>query len=227
MNNEIKVRLINICLASLILIFLTSSPVIGQDSDRSIAFEAAKEGLQQWLKVIPKPDLDKYGFKSEAQFSQASLDSPFVVYTLSKDQILAHSDQDISSLIEKTDLWYFPILAEGEVTSLLIVDDHEGEIKVVGIGAAPLAKELETIRARWKGSDESTLRLVRIRSIKSDFILASTSATEEKVIPLESSLKALRLVETGLFNDIERRSKADGFITPKVFLEAVKGILPQ
>jgi len=166
-------------------------------SEHEAATAAASEGLEFWLRAIPKQDLAHYGFSSEEELERAVLGKPFRVHMIHPEQILDYNDQDLPSVIVpmNNDTWLFPVVVDKRYRTLLTVTEINGVFRATGIGSSGLAEQLDAVREEWPRLKADNAKLVRVFQALSDFVVLEDEGEKGKLVPLESA--AVTLNETG------------------------------
>jgi hypothetical protein len=147
------------------------------------------ENLEILLSVIPKSDLTDYGFSDESQLSSAHLGDPFQVFTLYQKTVNEYTNQELNSIISPTNTWYFPIIADGQVRSLLITVLENDTYKGIGIGQEGLAKELAGARTQWPTAKGYRLKFLKVLQpgSQADFVLREGTDRSIDMVPLASA----------------------------------------
>lgn len=176
------------------------------DEDKDV-LNAAQAGLTQFLESIPIDELSYYGFESEEELTQATVGTPFRVYTIfPQDLELYEFPNFLDDIIRETPLWFAPVMVNGTRRAILTVTADKGGFEAVGLSGTALASELNEFYSQLPemtsmagiGSDY-TLKFVRIFQATSDFIFIY-SQTAELLKPLISARMSLNLEFTGLFS---------------------------
>ena len=119
----------------------------------SVVVEAARSGLPSFLESIPPAEKSNFGFAPSARIDQAVLGRPFKVYAITPTALSAYREGDtVTSLLSPTGMWFFPIVFNGDIRSILTVARVKGDWKAVAIGRASLAGELRKVMNRWPRS---------------------------------------------------------------------------
>ncbi len=114
---------------------------------------AAEAGLQPFLSRISPEVRESYGFARSDAFGQVHLGDSFNLYTITPDALLNYSaGSQVSSLLSKTNMWYFLVMVENKVRCILVVDLLDGKWQAVSLGYANLAKALSKVMQRWPKS---------------------------------------------------------------------------
>jgi hypothetical protein len=177
---------------------------------------AASHGLAGFLAAIPSGQLDRFGFKSEAELAKAVLGTPIPLYTIEPATILAHrGDGEIHQWITPTGDWFVPVVSGGAVRGLLTVTDLAGAWQAVDLGAAGQAAEFDRLcrirrfpeawpvapegdrsaaRAQAAGSLATDLKWLRIYQANCDFILAGGDDAPQ-LIPFQATALVLGWIQ--------------------------------
>ncbi|MBU1700719.1 MAG: hypothetical protein KJ927_13130 [Candidatus Eisenbacteria bacterium] len=188
------------------------------------AIHAAQQGLQRFLDLIPPGELGHFGFQDRGELSLAALGEPFMIYTLTADEILADAE-DLSRMagIHPTGVWQFPVVAAGSPRTLLTVDQMPDGWEAVDLGGLSPAPEMEVLVARWPASDGYQLRYLFIYQTGSQFVWV-TGKGESQLVPLEATARSLGLLDEG--SRFEYRpmplSEAVAILAPYVRLALVR-----
>jgi hypothetical protein len=151
---------------------------------------AAEAGLQPFLSRISPEVRESYGFAKSDAFGQVHLGDSFNLYTITPDALLNYSaGSQVSSLLSKTNMWYFLVMVENKVRCILIVDQIDGKWQAVSLGYADLAKALSKVMQRWPKSKgfnpwliavfQANEYLVMVPEESSDTLLSLFPAREE------------------------------------------------
>ena len=119
----------------------------------SEVISAAEAGLQPFLSRISPEARESYGFAKSDAFGQVHLGDSFNLYTITPDALLNYSPgSQVSSLLSKTNMWYFLVMVENKERCILVVDLLDGKWQAVSLGYANLAKALSKVMQRWPKS---------------------------------------------------------------------------
>ncbi len=165
-------------------------------SSRQSVAQAADQALAEWLAKIPNGQEAGYGFSGRAVFKRAAAGAPIRMATISPGSVAADSGPD-SAPLELLDVWRVPVLIDGRYVALLTVDCAGGSCKVVEIGAARLARELDDFMRQGivTGPGEQAF-LLRILQLHSDLLLVSANPGKPgagRIYPLQSARMFLML----------------------------------
>ncbi len=101
---------------------------------------AANRDLMMYLEAIPEINIQSYGFQSGVQIYDARLGTPFQIAVINPHKVLyADNNSSFTSISEKTLLWYVPVLVNGNICCLLLIDRFNGKYQAVSIGYRALA----------------------------------------------------------------------------------------
>jgi hypothetical protein len=184
----------------LLAIFMMHGTALCAEEPPAAVKEAAVKGLTSLLPAIVGDSLKHYNFSDPKELDKATLGGPFRVYTITPENILSYSSGvPVERIISPTSVWLFPVIAEGEVRTLLTVDQVDGGWKAVAIGSSGLAKQWASIMQVRPSSEGYDHTFVRVFQATSDIVLVSRLG-ETEIIPLESARVSLGLVQGGTFS---------------------------
>jgi len=168
---------------------------------------AAEKGLPDLLSIMPREEVGHYGFKSVDELEIATLGEPYRVHTITPQSLKSYEEgARLSSLIAETNLWFFPIVVNGEARTILTVDFFEGRWQAVGIGSTPLAGRLQSLSTQLPnllkdkgGSGGFSMKFVRIfHPAYLDFMIVD-SDSREFIIPLLANPDSLGVQNNKLY----------------------------
>ena len=196
-------RSMSMCLVSALCIWLMSwicaAPVSAQDVPAA-AKAAAENGFRPLLKAIPPSELAHFNFSNPAEVSQAVLGEGFRVYTIPPDLILNYDgNSSVQEMIRPTSLWFFPVVANGQVRTTITVDMVKGEYKAVSVGGSGVATEWALAQGKWPSSRGYKRVFVRIYQATADFVIVS-DATQTKMAPMPAGRALLGAGEAALLD---------------------------
>jgi len=141
----------------LIIILIAHHLSFGQTKQTN----AARKGLQSFLKKLPEESTIMYGFDKHDSLECAYLGKPFNLYTIAPSKISHFKTGDsVSSIISKTNLWYFPVMLNHKIKSILVVDKLNNKWLAVSLGYTNLAMEIVKIRQQWPESKGFNLKII-------------------------------------------------------------------
>ena len=148
--------------------FLTILPNKGLAQDVPLeVIKAAEEGLQPFLRKIPKRLIEEYGFDKGDYLEEAYLGRPFNLYKITPDALSNYRTEDtIDSIISETSHWYFPIMLNNSTKTILVVAKVGDNWKAITLGYVPLVRELAEIQQQWPKSKGYNPRLVVVLQAK-------------------------------------------------------------
>jgi hypothetical protein len=105
------------------------------------------------------------GFDASDNLSMALLGAPFRLYTLPADAITHYkAESTLRSMLQETDMWYFPITIGGTVKMMLYVGKRNGIWERAGLGSAGLAREMQNLVVQYSPTKGYTPILVQQRN---------------------------------------------------------------
>lgn len=154
------------------------------------AVSAAQKGLVGMLSAIPIGFEQKYGFGSRSEFERAGIGKPYRVWIAAPDGLKRRDLADLDRVIRR-DVYRFPVVVDGEYRALLTVALDGDTWKSVEIGAAELAREMAMFESTGRVARGGSRVLLRIPSIKVDFLGAGpddSGVTFSPLLPAESAM---------------------------------------
>jgi hypothetical protein len=167
------------------LAVLLCGPVAAEEeTEASLAYQAAVEGLPDMLKGIKGKAMD-YGFPSEADLTRARV---------GKTALVMHSFGE-NQEVKFTESFRFPVLVDNQPVAILDVHKPGNAYQAGAIGAADFAKEIFDLSTGAGAGSQDALGLVNVlRSyeLKGDFrMMGSADAPNLELTPFESGRIAL------------------------------------
>lgn len=181
-----------ICLSFFILCCLAfgSQPLMAGEVPPAVE-QAASEGLPVLLQAVPEKILSQFYFSGPEEIDQASLGTPFQVFTIDPQEILHYQEGTaIEAIVSATDHWFFPVTVDGQVRTLLTVAKMGDTWQAVTIGASGLGRQWSDTVTRFSPAAGYTHKLVRIYQAKADFVLLGGAGGDE-LLPLKAGRIAL------------------------------------
>ena len=124
---------------------------------------AAETGMPALLGNVPDGTLSDYGFGVSAERERARLGEPFHLATIAPRALLAYRpDDNPEALLTDTTLWYFPVLVDGAIRCLLVVDRTAAGWEAVSLGYVPLARALDDLLRARAAAGGARPRLVAV-----------------------------------------------------------------
>lgn len=178
-----KTHKLNIMIGSIITIALSVVTIVSLNArvmqDISKKSKTAEEAARYALTLLPKlvndANFEGFGFKSAKEISDAQLDKPIALMSISYDQLMRQDQPGkISALASPTSQEIFPVLVEKSVrTSILVVqkDNYWTHSSLGGTNHAFTIQVLER-EFRAKGLDDlsnARYRLVDFAGLSMEF----------------------------------------------------------
>jgi hypothetical protein len=105
--------------------------------------------------------MNELGIDSDCFSQGIRLEKPFQINRFKHKTLSENSNNTpIEDIIVKTDLWYFPVCFKGKAKTLLLVDKLNGSWQALGVGNAPLARELGKVLKAWPLDEGFTPKLI-------------------------------------------------------------------
>lgn len=156
--------------------------------------QAAEDGLDRWLGAIPEQDMEHYGFSDGASFDGVTLGQPYCVHTLTPEALKSiQVDTDMSGLMTATNMWFVPLLQDGQARCMLTVDLMPEGWRAVAIGDLQVSRDLVDLQRQYADYDQAFLRVFQATA---DFLVVERDG-QVQLAPFESSRRALGLTGTG------------------------------
>jgi hypothetical protein len=156
---------------------------------------AAGDGLSRFLNAIPPGELEHFGFGNHEELSRADVGEPFRVYTMDPQEILGFAKgEPVEVGIHPTEVWQFPVVAEGTSRTLLTVARMPDGWEAVDLGGLSPAIEMEELADRWPASEGHELMYVRVYQTGSQFIAVEKDG-DTHLVPVESTARSLGMLE--------------------------------
>jgi hypothetical protein len=161
-----------------------------QNMQFEVILKVAEAGYMNYLNKIPIGHETKYGFNSREEFKIVDFGKPYRIISLNPDFFSEYelSKDNLHDYFFYTDEWCVPLSIENDYRILVNVSKMYGGWQTVGIGSAPLAREIGEMEKQI-GTMEQYGMILRIYQLKSDFILyfPDDSSSELFAYPLESA----------------------------------------
>ncbi len=126
--------------------------------------------------------IGRFGFKDKDDLLQSALGTPWPMVAL--------GTEDESSLIEQH-IWRVPLIKNGKMRLLITVEEQNGELKIVSLGAMELAQKLqENLPLAEKAFKKKYFYILRSYDLNEDYIGAMGSALlspSERVMELKTA----------------------------------------
>jgi hypothetical protein len=106
------------------------------------------------------------GFDADDDLTKAVPGTPFRMYYLSADSILSYNgNAPVESIVNESDMWYFPIIIDGKIKLMLYVGNKNGRWMRAGLGSAGLARQIQEITRQWPLKDGFTPLIVHQQDV--------------------------------------------------------------
>ncbi|GAB4342923.1 MAG: hypothetical protein Kow0089_18360 [Desulfobulbaceae bacterium] len=149
---------------------------------------AAQSGLQPLLNHIPPEDRQDFGFSNDDDMATAVLGSPFNLFTITPEDLAGYrKGTPVSSILRKTDLWYFPVVVNKSARTILIVDKVGGKWRAVSLGNTHLVKTLQQVSQRWPEAGGFTPRLIAVFQAR-QYLVTVPEVDERSLMPVPDGL---------------------------------------
>jgi hypothetical protein len=182
-----------------LMLGISGAPASAQDVPAA-AKAAAQKGFRPLLKAIPAGELARFNFSNPDDVRQATLGEGFRVFTISPDLILNYDGRSsVQEMIRPTSLWFFPVVAGGQVRTMITVDMVDGQYRAVSVGGSGVAVEWARAQVKWPSSSGYTRVFLRIYQATADFVVVS-DASQTKMAPLPSGKTLLGGGEAALLD---------------------------
>jgi hypothetical protein len=196
-----------------VICFITAFQMPYSSSASEVAEEvlaAVQEGIQIFVKGLPKQKLPRFGFLNQKDVDDATVGQGFQVFAVSPDNLLSTNEtsDNLSSFSVPSNTWQFLITVKGKAVVLLTVDLLDKKWTPVSIGGSELAGQLSKLIETWPASSGYRYRLIRVYQAKSEFIELSTSEKIIGIVPLGSARIALGLMKKN-FDPADIQDSAD------------------
>lgn len=192
----IKAGLFLAWLVTAALLFISNAAaMLPQDIPEGLE-DAARTGLPRFLHAIAQDDPGRFTFASLEEIERAELGEPFQVFTIPPRDILDYDGRaPVSSLIQPADIWFFPVLVDDDIKTLLTVEQSHGTWKAVAIGSSNLARQWFDIVKTYPRIQGYEPSFVRVYQAAADFVLLDRSPEPQAAVPLRSTSIVLGLAE--------------------------------
>ena len=156
---------------------------------------AAENGFKSLLHKIPEETLTYFNFDTAEELEKSVLGEPFRMYTILPEVILNYggSDLPVEKMISPTPIWFFPVIVDGKIRTLITVDLVGGEYQAVAVGGSNLSKEWGSVIEKWPPSAGYEHTFVRVFQATADFVLLSRVGQAGGMVALEAGRVSLGL----------------------------------
>jgi hypothetical protein len=143
------------------------------------------------LAVFSIQGIHDLGFDNRPDIEKIVLGEGFEIFTIDPDKLLDESSpQNLQSLVTTTNVWYFPLVVDGNPKTLLKLGFTAGKWSSGSLGSAKFLKEIVTFREAWPASSGYQYRLIHIRQASSHIIELSQNGKFVGIVPLSSFYRA-------------------------------------
>lgn len=155
--------------------------------------KAAQNNKEKYLSKIPSGSEKDYGFENYEELSKATVGEPIEIIALPSET----KSGEVFGVFIKTNSARVPLLVDGKFKALLNAEEIGNNINITDFGAATLAREIEpvfsSIRANY--SEEIPIYMLRVYSIKSDFLVVYADKSKEyiEIYPLPNFRKTYNI----------------------------------
>ena len=154
---------------TLVFFFILYNSVLFSQTDLSRDIvAAANEGYTAYLQKIPPGKETLFGFKNRDEFAIAKIGKPYQIFQLTK-QFFTDTILTDENYVVPSGEWRVAIVTENENRVMVTVAKMEGNWKVVGIGAAGLASELESFEKLTNESGQGG-KILRVLPLDCEFV---------------------------------------------------------
>lgn len=175
-------------------------PALAETSDLRQVTDAGTAGFQAFLAKIPVGSESDYGFANRDEIARVTLGQPIQTLTVVPDSLANDLIPDKEYLVP-TNEWRVPLSVDEQMRALLTVAKVDGVWRVVGLGAAGLAKELQAFEVSHEIDPARQGRaLLRIFQAHCDFLIITDSGAPAAIYPLQSAVMALKTANRTIQN---------------------------
>jgi hypothetical protein len=184
--------------------------LVKQDKDperppSDAVISAAREALVYRIKNSNiEESIRPFGyFESQAEIDNAELGEGFRGFVVFTDKLLDEpAPQDLHSLIGPTNMWYFPVLSNGKVKTLINVSFQNGKWGFFSMGQATLAMEMSGLKAKWPATSGYQYKYIKFGFVTSFFELSQRGKVLGLIPLLNISNKPGRVIGTFELGDL-------------------------
>ncbi len=138
-------------------------------SDTLLKF--ANIGLEKYLKLVKKDNVENYGFSSIEDLDSIKLGNPiqtlYFDYSFYKDSILKNDDY-----ITPKEEYRIPLIVNDTICSFLIIAKFDNQLSIVGIGGNILAENIMQCMQKNKINNKNEIFLLREPLSQSDYLVS-------------------------------------------------------
>jgi hypothetical protein len=142
-------------------------------------------------------------FETQAEIDNAELGEGFRGFVVFTDKLLDEpASQDLHSLIGPTNMWYFPVLSNGKVKTLICISFQNGKWGFSSMGQAALAMEMSGLKAKWPATSGYKYKYIKFDFVTSFFELSQEGEVLGLIPLLNISNKPGRVIGTFESSDL-------------------------
>jgi hypothetical protein len=188
---EVYMKLTERVVLCMLLLVILSVSLTAVETPRADVLMAAREGLGTYLPLILSPE--------DLGTGKIQLGYGFAEYTVDPDRLLQEMEVPLWEKARPTGAWRFVVLFDGNPIALLTVDFMDGRWQTVGIGAAQLAEEVQSVTTSWPEESGFKHRFIRIYQANADFMEIQKDREEPRYTPLIAARVSLQIqgIESG------------------------------
>ena len=166
----------------------TSTNQNSQPQTFADAQSAATQSLTVFRQLVNNQNYRELGFESPDEIANATLGQPLPVSFVRLDQLRQYQQgTDVNSLISQSNEVNFPVMANNQVRSSVVVEQINGRWKTGTLGNGALAKHIDGVRkgrTRAEGAAQQTL--VHVRALGLYFLGERGTDNKWSLTPLVS-----------------------------------------
>jgi hypothetical protein len=141
-----------------------------------------------------RKQFQELGFETQSDIDNADLGEGFRIFTVDSKKVLDESTpQDMNSVVNPTKQWYFLVVAENRVNSLLQMYYVDGNWTRGALGGKNLAKLVQGVFTTWPKTSGYTYRFIRIYAVSTDYIELSQGSKVIGIIPLSTLIRESKI----------------------------------
>ncbi len=167
----------------------TATELSATNLDKVWAF--TQKNWPEFVAKLSQPMINRFGMQSQDDLLYSAIGTPLPVMALEPDGQSALSAQST---------WRLPLITGGKMTLLITVEERAGELQIVSLGAAELARQIaQTLPLAEKAFKQPNFYILRSYDLREDFIGAfdrTALSPSTRVIPLRPDRR--KLIKNGL-----------------------------
>jgi hypothetical protein len=155
----------------IILLILINIMTITSMEYKDLLSKIANDQLLFYLEKIPVKLLPNYNLLNSRDFPNVIISEPYNLSNLNLEKLMDFNmnTDTLESILDQTEMWYFPVEFKGEYIAILILDNMNGKWKAVSFGYANLAKELFRIENVERTRKNQSISLIVNYKLKKYF----------------------------------------------------------